>query len=60
MAASAHEISRQVARVTTEVSVDHASQTDMKVTSLADAADRTGDVVGLISDVSGQTNLLRV
>jgi methyl-accepting chemotaxis protein len=60
MAASIHEISRQVAHVTTAVNmaVDRASETDAKVVSLAKAADRIGDVVRLISDIAGQTNLL--
>jgi methyl-accepting chemotaxis protein len=60
MAASIHEISRQVAHVTTAVNtaVDRASETDAKVASLATAADRIGNVVRLISDIAGQTNLL--
>jgi methyl-accepting chemotaxis protein len=60
MAASIHEISRQVAHVTTAVrtAVDRASETDVKVVGLATAADRIGDVVRLISDIAGQTNLL--
>jgi methyl-accepting chemotaxis protein len=60
MAASIHEISRQVAHVTTAVgkAVDHASQTDKKVAGLAETADRIGDVVRLITDIAGQTNLL--
>ncbi len=60
MAASIHEISRQVAHVTTAVhtAVDRASETDFKVAGLATAADRIGDVVRLISDIAGQTNLL--
>ena len=60
MAASIHEISRQVALVTSAVNtaVDRASKTDAKVASLATAADRIGDVVRLISDIAGQTNLL--
>ena len=60
MTASIHEISRQVTHVTTAVStaVDRALETDAKVAGLADAADRIGDVVRLISDIAGQTNLL--
>jgi methyl-accepting chemotaxis protein len=60
MAASIHEISRQVAHVTAAVNtaVGRASETDAKVASLAAAADRIGDVVRLISDVAGKTNLL--
>jgi methyl-accepting chemotaxis protein len=60
MAASIHEISRQVAHVTTAVAkaVDRASETDKKVAGLSDTADRIGDVVRLITDIAGQTNLL--
>jgi methyl-accepting chemotaxis protein len=60
MAASIHEISRQVAHVTTAVNtaVSRALETDAKVASLSTAADRIGDVVRLISDIAGQTNLL--
>ena len=60
MAASIHEISRQVAHVTTAVgaAVQRASETDRKVAGLADTADRIGDVVRLINDIAGQTNLL--
>jgi methyl-accepting chemotaxis protein len=60
MAASIHEISRQVAHVTTAVhsAVARASDTNVKVTELAAAADRIGDVVRLISEIAGQTNLL--
>jgi methyl-accepting chemotaxis protein len=60
MAASIHEISKQVTHVTTAVrtAVDRASETDGKVAGLATAADRIGDVVRLISDIAGQTNLL--
>jgi methyl-accepting chemotaxis protein len=60
MAASIHEISRQVARVTSAVgkAVERASETDKKVASLSDTADRIGDVVRLITDIAGQTNLL--
>ncbi len=60
MAASINEISRQVAHVTTAVNqaVERASSTDAKVTGLAAAADRIGDVVRLITDIAGQTNLL--
>ncbi len=60
MAASIHEISRQVAHVTTAVNeaVGRASETDRKVASLSVAADQIGDVVRLISEIAGQTNLL--
>ncbi len=60
MAASIKEISRQVSRVTTAVgnAVDRASETDKKVAGLTDAADEIGDLVRLIADIAGQTNLL--
>jgi methyl-accepting chemotaxis protein len=60
MAASIGEISRQVAHVTTAVTaaVERAAETDRKVASLSDTADRIGDVVRLITDIAGQTNLL--
>ncbi|MDR3536042.1 MAG: HAMP domain-containing methyl-accepting chemotaxis protein [Acetobacteraceae bacterium] len=60
MAASVSEISKQVAHVTTAVrqAVERASETDTKVAGLAEAADRIGDVVRLITDIAGQTNLL--
>jgi hypothetical protein len=40
--------------------VDRASETDGKVAGLANAADRIGDVVRLITDIAGQTNLLPI
>jgi methyl-accepting chemotaxis protein len=60
MTASIREISRQVGNVTSAVrtAVDLASETDAKVAGLATTADRIGDVVRLISDIAGQTNLL--
>jgi methyl-accepting chemotaxis protein len=60
MAASSREISKQVAQVTAVVrdAVESATETDSKVASLADAADRIGDVARLITDIAGQTNLL--
>ena len=60
MAASIGEISQQVAHVTMAVSqaVDRAGETDRKVAGLAEAAERIGEVVRLISDIAGQTNLL--
>jgi methyl-accepting chemotaxis protein len=60
MATSVTEISKQVTHVTTAVhtAVERALETDKKVAGLADAADRIGDVVRLISDIAGQTNLL--
>jgi methyl-accepting chemotaxis protein len=38
--------------------VERAAETDAKLASLAQAADRIGDVVRLIPDIAGQTNLL--
>jgi methyl-accepting chemotaxis protein len=60
LAHSVSEISRQVAHVTVSVrtAVNHAAQTDAKVTGLSEAADRIGDVVRLITTVASQTNLL--
>jgi methyl-accepting chemotaxis protein len=60
MAVSINEISKQVSHVTTSVSaaVDRATETDNKVASLSEAADRIGDVVRIITDIAGQTNLL--
>ena len=60
MAASINEISQQVAHVTVAVTqaVDRASATDAKVAGMAEAADRIGDVVRLITDIAAQTNLL--
>jgi methyl-accepting chemotaxis protein len=60
LSASIHEISEQVARAThaAQGAVELASVTDAKVGSMAEAADRVGDVVRLISDIASQTNLL--
>jgi methyl-accepting chemotaxis protein len=60
MAASIAEIARQVAGVTDAVrlAVTRASVTDEKVTGLAETAERIGEVVRLISDIAGRTNLL--
>jgi methyl-accepting chemotaxis protein len=60
MAASIKEISQQVGHVTTAVrqAVERATTTDAKVAGMAEAADRIGDVVQLITDIAGQTNLL--
>ena len=60
MSASIHEISQQVARATqaAQEAVERASMTDDKVGGMAAAAERVGDVVRLISDIAGQTNLL--
>ena len=60
MSASINEISHQVARATqaAQDAVQRASATDAKVSSMAVLADRIGDVVRLITDIAGRTNLL--
>ena len=60
LSASVNEISRQVAHaaaISTEA-VEHAGKTDTMVRGLADAAQRIGQVLKLISDIARQTNLL--
>jgi methyl-accepting chemotaxis protein len=60
MAVSINEISKQVAHVTVSVqaAVDRATETDGKVAGLSAAADKIGDVVRIITDIAGRTNLL--
>ncbi len=60
LAGSIAEIGRQVAESTrtTRRAVDEANQTHALVTTLADAAQRIGEVVKLINDIAGRTNLL--
>jgi methyl-accepting chemotaxis protein len=60
MSCSINEISHQVARATQAArdAVQRASVTDSKVAGMAELADRVGDVVRLISDIAGRTNLL--
>jgi methyl-accepting chemotaxis protein len=60
LSASISEISRQVVESTSVAgaAVTQAEQTNNEVKALAEAAQRIGDVVQLISDVAGQTNLL--
>jgi methyl-accepting chemotaxis protein len=60
MSASINEISHQVARATQAArdAVQRASATDAKVSGMAELADRIGDVVRLITDIAGRTNLL--
>jgi len=60
MSASINEISHQVARASDAVhtAVERASATDAKVAGMAELAGRVGEVVRLISDVAGRTNLL--
>uniref|UniRef100_Q07PY4 Methyl-accepting chemotaxis sensory transducer n=1 Tax=Rhodopseudomonas palustris (strain BisA53) TaxID=316055 RepID=Q07PY4_RHOP5 len=60
MASSIHEISRQVqdsARIAGSA-VQQAHATNERITQLAAAASRIGDVVELINTIAGQTNLL--
>jgi methyl-accepting chemotaxis protein len=60
LSASITEITRQVSRSTSSTSqaVVDARQTDAEIQGLAEAAQKIGDVVKLISDIAGQTNLL--
>ena len=60
LAASVAEISRQVAESANiaDQAVREAAATDQCVTGLSEAAGRIGDVVRLISDIAGRTNLL--
>ena len=60
MSASINEISQQVARATRAVdaAVERAGVTDTKVGGMATTVDRVGDIVRLISDIAGRTNLL--
>ncbi|MBL6455369.1 HAMP domain-containing protein [Belnapia sp. T6] len=60
LAASIADVARQVAasaRVARRAAEDAAS-TNAAVTGLSEAAQRIGEVVGLISSIAGQTNLL--
>jgi methyl-accepting chemotaxis protein len=60
MSSSVNEISRQVqesARIASEA-VAQAKTTNDRVSALAQAATRIGDVVELINNIAGQTNLL--
>ena len=60
LAASINEISRQVAQSAsiTKQAVEDARLTDQIVQTLAQSAERIGNVVGLITNIAGQTNLL--
>ncbi len=59
LSASISEISRQVAQAASVASaaVSEATRTNASVDELAGAASRIGDVVRLIGDIAGQTNL---
>jgi len=60
MSASINEISQQVARATQAANeaVERANVTDVKVAGMAAAADLVGDVIKLITEIAGRTNLL--
>jgi methyl-accepting chemotaxis protein len=60
MAASVSEITRQVSQsaATTRRAADQAGATDAGVRELAASAQKIGEVVSLISDIAGRTNLL--
>jgi methyl-accepting chemotaxis protein len=60
MSCSVGEISRQVQEGSkiAEEAVSQAEETDARITDLAQAAARIGDVLKLISDIAAQTNLL--
>jgi methyl-accepting chemotaxis protein len=60
LTASISEIANQVTESTRIVgdAVGQANDTNAKVRSLAEAAQKIGDVVNLINDIAGQTNLL--
>jgi methyl-accepting chemotaxis protein len=60
LSSSIAEIGRQVAQSTSIAgkAVEEAQSTDAKVQSLANAAQKIGEVVQLITDIAGQTNLL--
>ena len=60
LSASISEISRQVAQATavsTQAS-EEAERTNLTVESLSQAAQKIGEVIGLINDIASQTNLL--
>lgn len=60
LSASIAEIGRRVAEAAAIASsaAEETARTDAMVQGLAGAANRIGDVVGLINDIAGQTNLL--
>ena len=60
LASSIHEISRQITRATEVVGrASHmAESSNTEIGGLADAAQKIGDVVGLIQAIAAQTNLL--
>jgi methyl-accepting chemotaxis protein len=60
LSSSIAEIGRQVAHAagTAKEAADEGQKTDRGVASLAEAAERIGEVVALINDIASQTNLL--
>jgi methyl-accepting chemotaxis protein len=60
LSASIGEISEQLVRTTNVVrtAVEQAETTNVQIAGLAEAAQKIGDVVKLISSIAGQTNLL--
>jgi methyl-accepting chemotaxis protein len=67
VAASAEELSSSIGEISRQVAqsaqiagnaVGEAQRTDAVVRSLADGAQKIGDVIKLINDIAGQTNLL--
>lgn len=60
LSASIAEIGRQVSEAAeiARQAADQAGRTNLQISSLADAAQEIGDVIGLIGDIAGQTNLL--
>jgi methyl-accepting chemotaxis protein len=60
LASSVNEISRQVSESSkiAEAAVEEARRADVIVQSLAQSAQKIGDVVALINDIAAQTNLL--
>ena len=60
LSSSVSEISRQIGESSriAGVAVDEANKTNVTVAGLSDAAQKIGEVVGLINDIASQTNLL--
>ena len=60
LSSSVNEISRQVSESSriANVAVDEANKTNITVAGLSDAAQKIGEVVGLINNIASQTNLL--
>lgn len=60
LAASVREINAQVSHSTAiaEAAAHEAAHTETSIGVLSTAADKIGDVIGLIKDIAGQTNLL--